>query len=88
MEQNLRGVENDRQKQWSKWLLLTEWWSNSTYHSSIGMSPYEALYGVKPNIMNIPQPFETRVATFENFWLEGSNESYSQESNQRCITQV
>lgn len=28
------------------WLPLAEWWYNSNFHTSIGMTSYQALYGV------------------------------------------
>ncbi|KAA3487151.1 NHL repeat-containing protein 2 [Gossypium australe] len=33
---------------WLQWLPLAEWWYNSTHHSTIHSSPYEALYGQPP----------------------------------------
>uniref|UniRef100_A0A0V0HW04 Putative ovule protein n=1 Tax=Solanum chacoense TaxID=4108 RepID=A0A0V0HW04_SOLCH len=30
------------------YLALAEWWYNSTFHSAIQTSPYEALYGQPP----------------------------------------
>lgn len=30
------------------WLPMAEWWYNITYHSSIRMSPHEALHRAKP----------------------------------------
>lgn len=33
---------------WLQWLPLTEWWYNSTHHSTIHSSPYEVLYGQPP----------------------------------------
>ncbi|XP_040942336.1 uncharacterized protein [Gossypium hirsutum] len=30
---------------WVSWLPLAEWWYNTTYHSAIQTTPYEALYG-------------------------------------------
>ena len=30
---------------WDQYLLLVEFAYNNSYHSSIGMAPYEALYG-------------------------------------------
>lgn len=26
----------------------TEWWYNTSYHSTIRMTPFETLYGIKP----------------------------------------
>ncbi|XP_016747280.1 uncharacterized protein [Gossypium hirsutum] len=34
--------------QWSYWLPLAEWWYNSSFHSSIQLTPYEALYDQTP----------------------------------------
>ncbi|XP_071933558.1 uncharacterized protein [Coffea arabica] len=34
--------------QWSKWIPTTEWWYNSAYHTSLELSPFEALFGYKP----------------------------------------
>ena len=33
---------------WLKLLSQTEWWYNTNYHSSLGMTPYQALYGHPP----------------------------------------
>ena len=37
--------------QWHKWLSLVQWWNNSCYHTSIKMSPFQALYGYKPSYL-------------------------------------
>ncbi|XP_071923105.1 uncharacterized protein [Coffea arabica] len=31
-----------------RWLALAEWWYNSSYHSSLQLTPFDALYGYKP----------------------------------------
>ncbi|XP_017636946.1 uncharacterized protein LOC108479022 [Gossypium arboreum] len=38
---------------WFPWLSLVEWWYNSTYHSAIQTTPYEALYG-QPTSQHLP----------------------------------
>src|SRR5664279_537493 len=38
----------EKQKSWMKYLTLAEWWYNTTYHSAIKMSPFQALYGYEP----------------------------------------
>jgi hypothetical protein len=45
MEDMLRMYVMDNQTQWEKHLPLVEFAYNKSYHSSIGMPPYEALYG-------------------------------------------
>jgi transposase InsO family protein len=45
MEDMLRMYVMDNQTQWEKYLRLVEFAYNNNYHSSIGMPPYEALYG-------------------------------------------
>lgn len=35
---------------WAKWLSLAKWWYNTTFHSSLGKSPGEALYGFPPTL--------------------------------------
>ena len=36
---------------WSDWLPTAEWWYNSSYHTSIKMSPFEALYEYAPPML-------------------------------------
>ncbi|KAK8938483.1 hypothetical protein KSP39_PZI011733 [Platanthera zijinensis] len=38
----------EQPKSWAKWSPLAEWWYNTTYHSAIKMTPYEAVYGQEP----------------------------------------
>jgi hypothetical protein len=38
----------ERPHTWVKWVSLAEWWYNTTFHSSIGKTPFEALYGFPP----------------------------------------
>jgi hypothetical protein len=33
---------------WAAWLPATEWWYNTSYHTAIKQSPFEALYGYPP----------------------------------------
>lgn len=48
IEQFLRCFVHERPTQWSFMLPWAEYWYNTTYHSSIGMSPFKALYGREP----------------------------------------
>jgi hypothetical protein len=40
-------------KQWSKWVSLAGFWYNSSYHSALGHSPFEVLYGHQPRHFGI-----------------------------------
>lgn len=44
LESYLRSMVFQEPKQWSKWLAMAEWWYNTSYHSSLKMTPFEALY--------------------------------------------
>jgi hypothetical protein len=41
----LRMYVMDRQNKWEEYLHLVEFAYNNGYHSSIGMAPFQALYG-------------------------------------------
>jgi hypothetical protein len=41
---------------WADWLPIAEWWYNSSYRTSIKMSPFEALYEYKPPQLMLPPP--------------------------------
>ena len=45
VETYLRCVAREQPKTWAKWLSLAEWWYNSTYHSTINLTPFKTLYG-------------------------------------------
>lgn len=48
LENYLRCMMGERSGDWHFWLPLAEWWYNSTHHSAINSTPYEALYGQPP----------------------------------------
>lgn len=48
LEQYLRCVIGDKPTSWLTALPWAEWWYNTTYHSAIQMTPFEALYGHPP----------------------------------------
>lgn len=54
---------------WHSWLSLAEYWYNTSYHTSIKMSPYQALYGISPQLPTLP-PITPSVAAVEELLRE------------------
>ena len=66
LEMYLRCVTHLEPKKWNSWLSLAEWWYNTTFHTAIQMSPFEALYGTKPPQLALGPYMQTKVATVED----------------------
>ncbi|KAL5769827.1 hypothetical protein ACOSP7_013981 [Xanthoceras sorbifolium] len=48
IEQYLRCFVHQQPRKWHSFLPWAEFWYNTTYHSSAGMTPFQALYGRPP----------------------------------------
>jgi IS30 family transposase len=48
LEQYLRSMAFQEPKKWVTWLPTAEWWYNSSYHTTIKTTPFEALFGYPP----------------------------------------
>ncbi|KAA0059477.1 hypothetical protein IC582_002782 [Cucumis melo] len=48
VETYLRCFCNEKPKEWAKWLPWTEYWYNTTFQRSIGMTPFQVVYGRQP----------------------------------------
>lgn len=48
LEAYLRCFLHGCPTKWKDWLSLAEFWYNTTYHSSLGKTPFEILYGHEP----------------------------------------
>jgi ribosomal protein L21E len=44
---------SQQSKKWYEWLPLAEHWYNTTYHSSLGRTPFEVVFGRKPRQLGI-----------------------------------
>ncbi|GMI89932.1 hypothetical protein HRI_002662500 [Hibiscus trionum] len=48
LEAYLRCMTGEKPKEWGNWLHLVEWWYNTSFHSAIQTTPYQAMYGQAP----------------------------------------
>ena len=66
LEYYLRAFAANKPSLWVEWLPLAEYWFNTNYHTSIKLSPFEALYGYLPLRLIEFVPRLTRVAAVED----------------------
>jgi hypothetical protein len=69
METFLCCFVNACPKKWLSWLPLAEYWYNTSHHSSIGTSLFEALYCHPPRHFGLPVDIDTRVIDVAQ-WLQ------------------
>jgi hypothetical protein len=55
LEMFLRCAVHDAPRQLRRFLPLAEFWYNSCFHTSLGCSPFHALYGHEPNFGAMPE---------------------------------
>ena len=73
IEGYLRNYVSEQQKAWVKWLHLGEHCYNTTYHMSIGMAPFRALYGYDaPSFAD--RAFGGSRAPLAKDWIEESQD--------------
>lgn len=69
LETYLRCFYSEDAFNWSNCLPMAEYWYNTSYHSAIHMTPYEALYG-RPSPLHLPYlPGESASAEVDNSLL-------------------
>lgn len=67
LETYLRCMTSAAPKKWVNWLPLAEYWYNSTYHTALKISPFQAMYGFPPPILSelaVPGPPELDAVEF------------------------
>ncbi|XP_071929039.1 uncharacterized protein [Coffea arabica] len=77
LENYLRCMTGEFPSQWSKWLSLVERSYNSTYQSSLTLTPFEALFGYKPVPLPLGPYFDSMVLAATNMVQEISRISSS-----------
>jgi hypothetical protein len=70
LEGYLRCSVSSCPKQWAKWLNLMEFWYNTSYHSALGRSPFEILYGHPPRHFGIAIEIQTHAPELDQWLLE------------------
>jgi hypothetical protein len=61
LEHYLRCFVSDKPTTWYSFLHWAEWWYNTTFHSTIVMIPFQALYGTAPPSVSMYLPGTTNV---------------------------
>jgi hypothetical protein len=54
LEMFFRCCTHETPRKWKAWIPITEFWYNSSFHSSLGCTPFRALYGYDPPIAAAP----------------------------------
>lgn len=62
LEGYLRCFASEQPKTWSNWICWAEFWYNTTYHVSLGKTPFEVVYGRQPPSILRFLSNETKVA--------------------------
>ena len=62
LESYLRCFASNHPKTWSLWVPWAEFWYNTTFHVSIGKTPFEVVYGRQPPALLRFLSNETKVA--------------------------
>ena len=65
LEHYLGAFAADRPQAWVDCLPLAEFWFNTNFHSSLKLTPFEALYGYPPPKLVDYVPGTTRVAAVD-----------------------
>jgi hypothetical protein len=74
LESYLRCAVHASPTKWAQWLPLAEYWYNTNFHSALGKTPFEVLYGYKPRnlgVSNLQSDTSSELAG----WLEHRQET-------------
>jgi hypothetical protein len=69
LECYLRCFTSAHPKKWSQWLGLCEFWNNTNWHSSLGKSPFEVIYGRQPRYFGVTASSSILPGDIQN-WLQ------------------
>jgi hypothetical protein len=69
LETYLRCITMHCPKKWHQWISTAQLWYNSSFHSTIGKSPFQALYGYEPPAREMVLTEATQVVVVEE-WMQ------------------
>jgi transposase InsO family protein len=69
LETFLRNFVHVCPSKWSSWLSLAEFWYNTSFHSSLGSSPFEVMYGCPPRQLDLTMVDATALQDLQT-WLK------------------
>lgn len=101
LEMYLRCAVHASPKQWKSWLPLAELWYNSSFHTSLGCTPFKALYGYEANMgmilplsygpnsdaMEMLQDRETQLSALKQHLSQAQNRIKNQADKKRTDRQ-
>jgi hypothetical protein len=67
VEAYLRCFVHGCPKQWSNWLSLAEFWYNTCFHTALGQSPFEVLYGHTPSQLGLSTIEQCQSADLQTY---------------------
>lgn len=65
LETYLRCFAGDEPTHWTRFLALAEYWYNTSFHSAIGMTPFQALYGRPPPAISNLVPGHSKIVSLD-----------------------
>jgi hypothetical protein len=66
---------------WCQWISLAEYWYNTTYHSALGRTPFEVLYGYPPRHFGIVPADASSVTNLQEWLNERSAMTQAMQQN-------
>lgn len=67
VENYLRRMTSSAPQKWASWQPLAKYWYNTTYHTALKISPFQAMYGFPPPILSdmaVPGPSDIDARKF------------------------
>jgi hypothetical protein len=69
LETFLRCFVNACPNKWVEWIYLAEFWYNSSWHSALGFSPFQVLYGYAPRHFGVDASSVSPVSSLQD-WIQ------------------